>query len=76
MKIIYNNEAVEVSLALSNTEDGTSMSLRLSKKIIDQEGRVVDDILLTRLILPQTENDKEKEFVKKLTQATQEYFNG
>jgi len=76
MKIVYNDEPVEVSMSLSNTEDGTSMCLRLSKKKVNEDGCVVDDILFTEIISPQTQDSRELGYIQSLKDATQSYFNG
>lgn len=76
MKIQYNGEQVAVSFSLSDTEVGTSLCLRLSKKKVNEEGSVVDDILFTQIISPQTNDARELGFIQNLKEATQNYFNG
>lgn len=76
MKIEYSGEPVEVSMSLSETGEGTALCLRLSKKKTNEEGCVLDDILFTQVISPQTSSEKDLAFIRSLKEATQSYFNG
>jgi hypothetical protein len=76
MKINYNNQEVDIFIALSPVdENGTVISLRYGKRTINDNQITSDETVGSKVIVPTNSDSRDLQLIEEIRTVIQNYIN-
>jgi hypothetical protein len=76
MKVNYNNQEVDVFIALSPVdENGTVISLRYGKRTINDNQITSDETVGSKVIVPTNSDSRDLQLIEEIRTVIQNYIN-
>ena len=75
MKINYKGEEVNVSLAMSQVGEDTPVSIRLFQQRLDEEGRLIDETVTSKVISKAIADQNDLAFIEHVKTLLESYIN-
>lgn len=75
MKINYKGKEVNVSLAMSQVGEDTPVSIRLFQQRLDEEGRLIDETVASKVISKAISDQNDLAFIEHVKTLLENYIN-